>query len=107
MVPPPIRYFLFLAVSRHNPLKALGLRLAIDDFGTGYASLSYLQRFPVDTLKIDRSFVDGLGSDPQNEAIVQRVIAPARTLNLSTTGEGIETASQQEHLHRFSGPLIA
>jgi EAL domain-containing protein (putative c-di-GMP-specific phosphodiesterase class I) len=79
-------------------LKALGLRLAIDDFGTGYSSLSYLQRFPVDTLKIDRSFVDGLGSNSQNEAIVQSVIALAKALNLSTTGEGIETTSQQEHL---------
>jgi diguanylate cyclase (GGDEF)-like protein/PAS domain S-box-containing protein len=79
-------------------LKGLGLRLAIDDFGTGYSSLSYLKRFPVDTLKIDRSFVDGLGSDTQSDAIVQSVIALARALNLSTTGEGIETSSQQEHL---------
>jgi diguanylate cyclase (GGDEF)-like protein/PAS domain S-box-containing protein len=79
-------------------LKELGLRLAIDDFGTGYSSLSYLQRFPVDTLKIDRTFVNGLGSNSQNEAIVQSVITLARALNLSTTGEGIETASQQEHL---------
>jgi diguanylate cyclase (GGDEF)-like protein len=79
-------------------LKALGIRLAIDDFGTGYSSLSYLQRFPVDTLKIDRSFVDGLGSNSQSDAIVQSVIALARALNLSTTGEGIETSSQQEHL---------
>jgi EAL domain-containing protein (putative c-di-GMP-specific phosphodiesterase class I) len=79
-------------------LKALGVRLAIDDFGTGYSSLSYLKRFSVDTLKIDRSFVDGLGNDIQHTAIVQSVITLARALNLTTTGEGIETPSQQEHL---------
>ena len=79
-------------------LKTLGVRLAIDDFGTGYSSLSYLKRFPLDTLKIDRSFVDGLGDDSQETAIVQSVIALARALNLSTTGEGIETPGQQEHL---------
>jgi EAL domain-containing protein (putative c-di-GMP-specific phosphodiesterase class I) len=79
-------------------LKALGVRLAIDDFGTGYSSLSYLKRFSVDTLKIDRSFVDGLGNDIQDTAIVQSVITLARALNLTTTGEGIETPSQQEHL---------
>ncbi|MCC7367924.1 MAG: EAL domain-containing protein [Chloroflexi bacterium] len=79
-------------------LKELGVRLAIDDFGTGYSSLNYLLRFPVDTLKIDRSFISGLGNDDQSVMIVRSVIDLARGLNLAVTGEGIETPEQ---LHRL------
>src|SRR5262249_5647857 len=85
-------------VEKMHALSDIGTRLAIDDFGTRYSSLSYLKQFPVDTLKIDRSFVEGLGTDPQAVAIVRSIIALAEALDLSVTAEGIETAGQRAQL---------
>jgi len=79
-------------ISRLDQLKALGVHLAIDDFGTGYSSLSYLRRFPVDILKVDQSFVSGLGHDPEDSAIVQAVIRMGQALRMTTLAEGVETA---------------
>ena len=79
-------------VDRLEQLKALGVHLAIDDFGTGYSSLSYLRRFPVDILKVDQSFVSGLGHDPEDSAIVQAVISMGKALRMTTLAEGVETA---------------
>ena len=85
-------------VAKLQALKAAGIQLAIDDFGTGYSSLNYLKRLPVDTLKIDRSFIEGLGHDTLDAAIVQSVVTLARTLQLSVVGEGIERHAQAAQL---------
>jgi diguanylate cyclase (GGDEF)-like protein/PAS domain S-box-containing protein len=81
-------------ISRLEALKRLGVRIAIDDFGTGYSSLNYLRRFPVDTLKIAKPFVDEIGSSPEQERLVAAIIRLGATLNLDTVAEGIEDENQ-------------
>ena len=81
-----------------SELRALGLAIAMDDFGTGYSSMSYLDRFPIDMLKIDRSFVSGIPDDTRKVAIVNAVLAMAEKLRMRVVAEGIETAEQLEFL---------
>jgi diguanylate cyclase (GGDEF)-like protein/PAS domain S-box-containing protein len=75
-------------------LKALGVQLALDDFGTGYSSLSYLRRFPIDILKIDKSFVDGVATNPEDRAVIGAIVQLGHTLHLALVAEGIETAEE-------------
>jgi diguanylate cyclase (GGDEF)-like protein len=90
------------SVERLRGLQALGVQLVLDDFGTGYSSLSYLRRLPLDTIKIDRSFVSGLGSDAADLPIVQAVISLAHGLGIDVVAEGIETAAQLACLQELS-----
>ncbi len=105
------------AISTLNALHALGLQLSIDDFGTGYSSLAYLKRFPLDTLKIDKAFINEITSSSQDAAITDAIIQLAHSLNLNVIAEGVETIQQIEFLkehhcdviqgHYLSPPLPA
>ena len=100
-----------------HAIKRLGVRLALDDFGTGYSSLAQLKRLPIDTLKVDRSFVQGLPGDARDSAITEAIVALGRTLQLAVVAEGVETVAQREFLracgctqmqgYHFSRPLPA
>jgi EAL domain-containing protein (putative c-di-GMP-specific phosphodiesterase class I) len=106
-----------LSLERLTSLKALGVSLAIDDFGTGYCSLAYLQRYPIDVLKIDKSFVDVLDQDDVGPVLAGVIVALGNTLQMHTVAEGIETELQRERVlalgcelgqgYLFSRPLAA
>jgi len=91
----------FAAIETIRSLKETGICLALDDFGTGFSSLNYLRRFPVDTLKIDRSFISDLLTDPGAAGVINSVISLARHLGLMTLAEGVETREQLEMLSRW------
>jgi diguanylate cyclase (GGDEF)-like protein len=94
-----------LAIATLWALKGLGVHLVVDDFGTGYSSLAYLKRFPVDTLKIDRSFVEGLAHQQEDQAIVAAIVAFSQTMGLDTVAEGIETEDQAVVLRQMGCTL--
>jgi EAL domain-containing protein (putative c-di-GMP-specific phosphodiesterase class I) len=93
------------AIAMLSELKSLGVRLAIDDFGTGYSSLNYLRRFPIDELKIDRSFVASLDDGPTQSAVVLSILRLSETLHLETVAEGIEESSQLAVLRDLGADL--
>ena len=86
-------------------LRATGIGIGVDDFGTGYSSLARLKQFPVDSVKIDRSFVDGLGRDPEDSAIVTAVVSMAHALGLTAMAEGVETPDQLAELRALGCEL--
>ncbi|WP_332645732.1 putative bifunctional diguanylate cyclase/phosphodiesterase [Lysinibacillus sp. 54212] len=104
-------------INKIQEIKAMGILIAIDDFGTGYSSLSYLKQFPIDSLKIDRSFIQNIGNEPSGVAMVSAIIALAHALNLTVVAEGVEEFEELEILkeqaceyvqgYYFSKPLNA
>lgn len=99
-------------IATFHQLHDLGVKLAIDDFGTGYSSLSYLKRFPVDYVKIDQTFICGLGEGTEDAAITQAIIAMAHSLKLKVVAEGVENHEQlaflkDHHCDEVQGYLIS
>jgi EAL domain-containing protein (putative c-di-GMP-specific phosphodiesterase class I) len=86
------------AIKILSELKKIGVRLAIDDFGVGYSSLAQIKNFPIDTLKVDRSFIRDLPDNSEDCAITQAIIAMAKTLSLTVVAEGVETQAQEDFL---------
>ena len=105
------------ALETLHALKNLGVQLAVDDFGTGYSSFSYLRRFPLDCLKVDRSFIKELAADSNNSAILSAMINLSKSLNHRVVAEGVETKEQLHFLQKqecsegqgfyFSHPVVA
>jgi EAL domain-containing protein (putative c-di-GMP-specific phosphodiesterase class I) len=93
------------AAERLRALRQLGVLVAIDDFGTGYASLSQLQRMPVDILKIDRTFVDALKDGGQSRELLEAILGVGQSLSLTIVAEGVEDASQKALLERLGCQL--
>jgi EAL domain-containing protein (putative c-di-GMP-specific phosphodiesterase class I) len=86
--------------NRLTAIKKLGVKIAIDDFGTGYSSLAYLQRFPVDCLKIDRSFTHAINTSSESKALIRTLVQLGKDLGLKTLAEGVETTDEMDHLRR-------
>jgi EAL domain-containing protein (putative c-di-GMP-specific phosphodiesterase class I) len=94
------------AIEKLHELKLMGIKVAIDDFGTGYSSLNYLKRFPIDTLKIDRTFVSDVCKDPHDTAIVRAIINLGHALDLMVIAEGVETKEQLQYLSALECDVV-
>ncbi len=94
------------AIARLHELKALGIRLAIDDFGTGYSSLNYLRALPVDIVKIDKVFIDGVASDSESRGLIRAILSMADTLDLQAVAEGVESLDQALRLEQLGSSLV-